>query len=428
MTHKNAGRRLHSSIEKFILHLHPAKIDKRALKFNRTFGLGGILALLFVILGLTGLLLRFSYIPTVQDAYGSIVALQNNTKFGQFIRNMHHISAKLMVIVALLHLIRTYYSQAIYKKRAENWIYGLIMMFMVIVSSFTGYLLPWDQLAYWAVTVITQIIEYVPFVGHPLANMVRGSEVVDGNTLLNFYTLHTGILPLIFIFLMSMHFWLVRKAGGVALPVSDTKEKVNVIPNLVWLEIMVAAIVIAAIFLFSAFYHAPLLDEANPLNSPNPSKAPWYFLGAQELLLHLHPVFSAVILPLAVAVFFFYLPYFKYDHLNTGVWFNSPLGKRMTIHSGIVAFVFTFVLIYLLEHFLHLDIWFAPLGSWVATGLIPFLIYTLPMGAYLMYWKKKHGAKTEELVMAITTILLSSYLMMMLISLLLRGKGMLMII
>ncbi|SMO65600.1 Cytochrome b subunit of the bc complex [Saccharicrinis carchari] len=419
---------MHSSIEKFFLHLHPVKIDRRALKFSRTFGLGGILALLFVILGLTGLLLRFSYIPTVQDAYGSVVALQNNTLYGQFIRNMHHISAKLMVIVAFLHMIRTYYSQAIYKKRAENWIYGLILMFMVIVSSFTGYLLPWDQLAYWAVTVITQIIEYVPFVGHPLANMVRGSTVVDGNTLLNFYTLHTGILPLLFIFLMSMHFWLVRKAGGVALPQSDSKEKVNVMPHLIWLEIMVASIVIAAIFLFSAFYHAPLLAEANPLNSPNPSKAPWYFLGAQELLLHLHPVFSAVILPLSVAVFFFYLPYFKYDHLNTGVWFNSPLGKRMTIHSAIVAFVFTFVLIYLLEHFLHFDIWLAPLGSWVATGLIPFLIYTLPMAAYLMYWKKYHAAKTEELVMAITTLLLSSYLVMMLISLLLRGKGMFLII
>ncbi|GAF05126.1 cytochrome b N-terminal domain-containing protein [Saccharicrinis fermentans] len=428
MTKEKTEKKTPSSIEKFILHLHPARIDKRALKFNRTFGLGGILALLFIILGVTGLILRFSYIPTIDHAYDSVVSLQRDTVFGQFIRNLHHISAMLMMVVAFLHLIRTYYSQAIFKKRAENWIYGLIMMFMIIASSFTGYLLPWDQLAYWAVTVITQIIEYIPFIGHSLANMVRGSDVVDGNTLLNFYTLHTGIIPMTFLFLMSMHFWLIRKAGGVALPKQDNTEKVNVIPNLIWLEIMVAALLIAGIFVASVFYHAPLQEQANPMNSPNPSKAPWYFLGAQELLLHLHPFFSAVILPLVVGVFFFYLPYFKYDNLNIGVWFNSPLGKKMTIHASIFAFVFTFILIYLLEHFLHFDIWFASVGSWFATGLVPFAIYVIPVSGYLFYWKKKHGAKTEELVMTITTILMSSYITMLLISLLLRGKGMLMII
>ena len=422
------GEKRPSSIEKFLLHLHPAKIDTRAIKFNRTFGLGGINALLFIILCVTGLTLRFSYVPTVQHAYDSIVALQNNTVFGQFIRNLHHLSAKLMIIVSFLHLIRVYYSTAIYEKRAENWIYGLLMMLMVVVSSFTGYLLPWDQLAYWAVTVITQIIEYIPFIGHPLANFVRGSETVDGNTLLNFYSLHTGIIPIVFIFLMSMHFWLVRKAGGVALPKSETTEKVSVNPNLVWKEVMVAAIVIAALFVVSIIYHAPLLDQANPLDSPNPSKAPWYFLGAQELLLHLHPMFSAVILPMTVGIFFFCLPYFKHSGLNIGVWFHSPLGKKMTIHSSIFAFVFTFALIYLLEHFLHFDIWFESLGSWFAAGLVPFLIYSVPVTGYLMYWKKKHGAQTEELVMTITTILITSYITMLLISLLLRGQGMLMII
>ncbi len=428
MAKSNNGSWLPSSIEKFILHLHPVKIDKRAVKFNRTFGLGGICALLFVILGITGLILRFSYVPTVQHAYDSIVALQTTTVFGQFIRNLHHISAKLMIVAAFLHLIRTFYSQAIYEKRAENWIYGLLLMFLVVASSFTGYLLPWDQLSYWAVTVITQIIEYIPWIGHSLANMIRGGEQLGGNTLLNFYSLHTGVIPLLFIFLMSMHFWLVRKAGGVALPQKEKTVKVNVIPNLIWMEIMVATLLIAGIFLFSVFYHAPLQEQANPLNSPNPSKAPWYFLGAQELLLHLHPFFGAVIIPLIVGFFFFYLPYLKYPNLNIGVWFNSTLGKRMTIHSSIFTFIFTFVLIYCLEHFLHFDIWLSNMGSWVSTGLIPFLLYLLPIVGYLVFWKNKHGAKKEELVMTIMTIILSAYITMMLISWLLRGKGMLMII
>lgn len=427
MTNKNKDVRIPSSIEKFILHLHPAKIDSRAIKFNRTFGLGGVCALLFVILSITGLLLRFSYIPTVEHAYDSILGLKNNTVFGQFIRNLHHLSAKLMVVASFLHLIRVYYTQSIFLKRGQNWVYGLLMMFLVLASSFTGYLLPWDQLAYWAVTVITQIIEYIPFIGHSLAYVIRGSEIVDGNTLLNFYTLHTGIMPLLFIFLMSMHFWLIRKAGGIALPKQAEQEKVDVIPNLVSKEIMLASIVIAGLFVTAVFYEAPLLDQANPLKSPNPSKAPWYFLGAQELLLHLHPFFSAVIIPFATALFFFSLPYFKYNNLNIGVWFNSPLGKKITIQSSTIAFVFTFALIYLFDHFLHFDLWLSSWSSIISTGLIPFLFYAIPVIAYLLFWNKKHQANRTELIMAITSIILSSYICMSLISLLLRGEGMLMI-
>ncbi|PKQ64850.1 hypothetical protein BZG02_03080 [Labilibaculum filiforme] len=427
MINKNIEGRSPSSIEKFFLHLHPSKIDTRAIKFNRTFGLGGVCALLFVILSLTGLLLRFSYIPTVEHAYDSILGLKYNTIFGQFIRNLHHLSAKFLIVASFLHLVRVYYSQSIFNKRGENWIYGLLMLFLVLASSFTGYLLPWDQLAYWAITVITQIIEYIPFIGHSLAYLVRGSDTVDGNTLLNFYTLHTGILPLLFIFLMSMHFWLVRKAGGVALPKRDEIQKVDVIPNLVSKEIMLASIVIAALFLIAVFYDAPLLDQANPLKSPNPSKAPWYFLGAQELLLHLHPFFSAVIIPFATALFFFGLPYFKYNNLNIGVWFNSPLGKKITIQSGVIAFVFTFVLIYFLEHFLHFDLWLSNWPSIISTGFIPVLLYVVPVAIYLLFWHKKHQANRTELIMACTSIILSSYISMLLISLLLRGEGMLMI-
>ena len=399
-----------------------------AIKFNRTFGLGGIAALLFVILFVTGLILRFSYIPTVEHAYDSVLNLQRNTVFGQFIRNLHHISAKLMMVVVFLHLLRTYYSQSIFGKRAENWFYGLIMLFMVVASSFTGYLLPWDQLSYWAVTVITQIIDYIPVIGHSLANGIRGGDTVNANTLLNFYNLHTGIIPIVFIFLMSMHFWLVRKAGGVALPDKKEVKKVNVIPHLVWMELMVAAIVIAAIFIFSAFYHAPLLSQANPMQSPDPSKAPWYFLGAQELLLHVHPVFSAFIIPLLAGGFFVYLPYFRYKQINEGVWFNSALGKKMTISSIVFSCAFTFVLIYTLDHFLHFDLWLSSWGSWITTGVIPVLLYIIPNGVYLWYWRNKHKAQSQEIIMSITTIFTSSYIMMLLIAFFLRGEGMLMMI
>ena len=153
--------------------------------------------------------------PTVEQAYDSIVNLNSHTIFGGFIRNLHHLSANFLVIASFLHVLRVYYSQAIFKERAENWIYGLVMMFLVLASSFTGYLLPWDQLAYWTITIFTQIFEYIPLFGHSLANFIRRGETLNSNTLLNFYNLHDGVLPLLFVFFVSLHFWLVRKAGGV---------------------------------------------------------------------------------------------------------------------------------------------------------------------------------------------------------------------
>ncbi len=422
-------RNISTSLKKFILHLHPNKIDERATNINRTFGLGGISALLIVILVVTGLILRFSYVPTVEHAYDSVSGLQKNTIFGQLLRNLHHMAAILLIVVAFLHLLRVYYSQSIYYKRASNWIFGLVLFILILASAFTGYLLPWDQLSFWAVTVITQLVEYVPFIGSSLAEFIRSGDTVNGNTLLNFYTLHTGIIPIFILLLMSFHFWQVRKAGGIALPSSDQPaKKVSVIPNLLWKEIMVAAIVIAFLFLVSLFNQAPLLQEANPLKNPNPTKAPWYFLGAQELLLHLHPVFVSTIIPVFLLAFLFYLPFISYKNIQEGEWFNSPEGKKIVIWSAVVSFVYTFILIYALDHFLHFSIWLHDWPSWIVTGVIPVLLYKIPLGAFLLYFFKKPDIRNVEFVMSITTMIFSSYICMLLIALLLRGQGMVMVI
>ncbi|MCK4289047.1 MAG: cytochrome b N-terminal domain-containing protein, partial [Bacteroidales bacterium] len=205
----------HSIFTNFLLHLHPKTVNEQALKYTRTFGLGGINALLFIILAFTGLLLRFSYVPIPENAYDSITSLQNNTLFGSLLRNIHHWSAMLMVITAFLHLLRVFYSQSIFYERKKNWHYGLILFVLVLFFNFTGYLLPWDQLSYWAVTIMTNIVEYIPLIGSYLANIIRGGKIVNENTLLNFYNFHTALLPILFVFFMVLHFWLVRKAKGV---------------------------------------------------------------------------------------------------------------------------------------------------------------------------------------------------------------------
>ncbi len=410
------------AIEKFLLHIHPKKVSEESVKFTRTFGLGGINVLLFVILAVSGVLLRFSYVPTVEGAYDSVSYLQEEVLLGGWIRNIHYFSAHLMVITSFLHLVRVYYSHSLYQKRAKNWIYGMSLFLLVLCFNFTGYLLPWNQLAFWAVTVITQLIEYIPFAGSYLADMMRGSDTINGNTLLNFYTLHTSVLPLLMVVFMSMHFWLVRKAGGVATPAEAPRQMVDVRQHLVIREVFVAVAVIAALLIVSALLDAPIGEQANPAVSPNPNKAPWYFLGAQELLLHLNPFFSAFVAPLLVSALFFALPYLRYTNVQSGVWFYSDKGKRTTIESSVFAFLYTFLLIILSDYVLKPA--FATLPTWLSGGVLPLLLYVLPFALYLIYKHKKLQLSRVELIQIVVTIILTSYIVMLIVSQFLRGEGM----
>ena len=201
-----------------ILHIHPVMVRGATLKFKHTFGLGGMTALLFVLQVLTGILLRFAYEPFPGKAYDSILHIQNHVLFGQFVRNIHHWSGIFLVILAFLHLLRVFYTGAFHLPRRSNWVIGVVLLILLVFSNFTGYLLPWDQISYWAVTVSTSMLEYVPGIGKGLESLVRGGKDLGPATLLIFYNFHTSILPLTIVILMTFHFWKVRKAGGVVVP------------------------------------------------------------------------------------------------------------------------------------------------------------------------------------------------------------------
>jgi quinol-cytochrome oxidoreductase complex cytochrome b subunit len=414
----------HKAIKNFFLHLHPLKIDPRAIRFNRTFGLGGIAALLIVVLFFTGLLLKFIYVPSASGAYDSIVFLQQEIIFGRFLRNLHHWSAMLLVVVVFLHLVRVFYSQSIFYGRRKNWLYGLLLLFLVVSANFTGYLLPWDQLSYWAVTIMTNMFSYIPVIGEPLAGLIRDGETVSENTLLRFYHFHTGLLPILLIFFMAIHFWLVRKVGGVALPPAENVKKVNTHPHLVYKEVFVAVILLLALFLFSMFVDAPLLEKAKPSVNPNPSKAPWYFMGFQELLIHTHATFGAFIIPLLTTVFFIAMPFFRYKELNPGTWFHSENGKRITIISAAFSILFTFLFSIVNDFLFDFSNRLAGWPSIISTGLLPFILYLIPMAGFLLYLKRKREACRIEMVIAAVTILLAAYITMMLTGVFLRGEGM----
>ncbi len=412
----------HSVLTGFLLHLHPKKVNSEAIKYTRTFGLGGINILLFVILAFTGLLLRFSYMPTPERAYDSIVSFQNNTLFGSLIRNIHHWSAMFMVVTTFLHLLRIFYSQSVYYERKRNWYYGLILLLIVLAFNFTGYLLPWDQLSYWAVTIMTNIIEYLPFIGEWLANLIRGGEIVNENTLLNFYNFHTALLPILFTVFVVLHFWLIRKAKGVTTANNNAPKMVNVNPALISKEVIVALFTLAIVIFIGLFFNAPLLEKANPMVSPNPSKAPWYFLGFQELLINLHPIIATLIIPAALTFFFIYIPKVSIKKEKVGRWFYSEKGKRIIVYSVLFATGTTSLLILILEYWVHLNMLDIPL--FISTGIIPLFMYLIPAGAFIFTFKKKLKADKIELILALATIIFTSYIVMSFVGIWLRGEAM----
>jgi quinol-cytochrome oxidoreductase complex cytochrome b subunit len=198
-------------------HLHPVKVSRKSLRWSYSFGLGIISALLFGILVVTGILLMFYYVPSVERAYTTMKDIQLAIPLGQFTRNMHRWSAHAMVLAVILHMVRVFYTGAYKPPREFNWIIGVMLLLLTLGASFTGYLLPWDQLAYWAITVGTNIASYAPVAGPVMHEMLVGGTEVGQNSLIRFYTLHIALLPLLIALLVAVHIWRVRKDGGLAI-------------------------------------------------------------------------------------------------------------------------------------------------------------------------------------------------------------------
>ncbi len=197
-------------------HLHPVKVNRRSIRWSYTFGLGVISTILFAVLTFTGVMLMFFYVPSVERAYSTMKDIQLSVPLGEFTRNMHRWSAHAMVLVVILHMVRVFYTGGYKPPREFNWIVGVVLLLLTLGASFTGYLLPWDQLSFWAITVGTNIASYAPVVGDAAKNVLLGGSDVGQNALIRFYTLHIAMLPLILIVLISVHLWRVRKDGGLA--------------------------------------------------------------------------------------------------------------------------------------------------------------------------------------------------------------------
>jgi quinol-cytochrome oxidoreductase complex cytochrome b subunit len=378
----------------------------------------------------TGMMQKFAYQPVPDRAYESILHLQDNVLFGQLIRNIHHWSANILLIVVFLHFLRVFFTGAFHAPRQFNWIVGLTMFVLILGSNFTGYLLPWDQLAFWAVTICTGMLEYIPVIGEGLKQMILGGTELGPATLSNFFAIHTAIIPACLLLLLPFHFWRVRKSGGLVVPRTPEEnpgargEMVATIPNLILRELVVAAVLIAFIMLLSIAYDAPLGAKANPGLSPNPTKAPWYFAGIQELLFHIHPLFAFVVVPLIIAGVLLLLPYLPYDENTAGVWFASHRGRRMAVVAAIVAIVFTPLLVLADDLFFDFGVWMPGIPTTVSSGLLPAAIILAVLGGFYALIKRKYTATKNETVQAVLVLLLFAFIILTITTVWFRGASM----
>ena len=385
--------RASTTFTNFFLHLHPVKVHRHSLRATYTWGLGLISFFLFFILAVSGVLLMFYYVPSTTQAYDRMLDLRGTVAFGIFLRNMHRWAAHGMVAAVFLHLCRVFLTGAYKPPREFNWVLGVILFLLTMFASFTGYLLPWDQLAFWAITVGTSIAGYAPVFGKEVRFLLLGDSTVGQEALLRFYVLHVAVLPIVMSLLVAIHFWRIRKDGGLSRPpeeddfVSDATLRTSVEPastpaatvgvqsaaraeagdadsqprrygiqglvkgpitkagnvpdrslfswpNLFMAELVVFLVTVAGQLLVSVFFNAPLEEPVNIMHPPNPAKAPWYFLGLQEMVSY-SAFWGGVGIPTLEVLLMLLLPYVDRKPGGEGKYFSR---ERLLANSLFITF------------------------------------------------------------------------------------------
>lgn len=407
---------------RFFEHIHPRKVDLNSLVFSNTWGLGGISLLLFLLLIVSGTLMLLVYKPSPQSAYTSVQNLEAAYLFGPMVRNIHFFSANGLVITLLCHMLRVVFTFAYTGPRSSNWWVGLGLGLGVALSCFTGYLLPWDQTAYWAITICIHMFEYLPWGDFIISLLADQQGEVSAKTLQLFYTVHTTFLPVGMLMLLTLHFWKIRKAKGLVFALSGKEKhaKVSAWPNLFIREAVTALIVTAFILVTSAVVSIPLGEMANEGLSPNPAKAPWYFAGFQELLINFHPFMAVCLIPAAGFCALVILPFLTGSGNSCGVWFISQNARKAALISLAVSF---FVFSALIGFNTYLCASVGATQSLAFSGiLIAGILLISGAGAFIL--TRQMGLHRNETVQALFVFYITGFLIFTMTCIWLRGKGM----
>jgi len=369
------------------LHIHANRVHVHSMKPTYTFGLGIILGFLFLILLFTGVILMIYYTPSVDAAYQSVKDIVNVVPGGRIIRNMHRWASQGMVIVVFLHLLRVFYTGSYLGNRSLNWVIGVVLLVITLLSNFSGYLLPWDQLAYWAITIGSNIAasarELTDLLGITnafdpggfLKKLLIGGETVGQAALSRFFALHVIFLPLTMLILLGIHFWRIRKDGGLSRPLKYAEDKGSTNkwyawPVLMWTELGILLLVVFVVLFIALLADAPLLEQANPSFPENPAKSPWYFLGIQELVSY-SAFAGGVLIPVLYLVFLFSIPYRDREDEYVGLWFSGKRGLRVVVQSAIFASILVLLQLFIMIRYGWLRTWFPEISQWFVMLINP---------------------------------------------------------
>jgi len=285
----------------------------------KTFYLGGITLFLFIVQVVTGSLLTLYYQPTPDTAYESILFIMSNVNFGWLIRSIHAWGANLMIAFCALHLLRVFFQGAYKPPREMTWMIGVLLLGLTLGFGFTGYLLPWDQRAFWATTVGTEIAGAVPGVGDLLLRFLRSGTEVTGATLSRFYGIHTLLLPLTLGMLVGVHLVLIHQQGlanprkpATQVPLQPDQEKqrktLPFFPHYLLGELIAWYLLLGILIVLATLFPAGLEEQADPFRTPPHIKPEWYFLSVYQFL-KLVPRTLGVVTPILGLIVLFLLPF-----------------------------------------------------------------------------------------------------------------------
>ncbi|GAB4272185.1 MAG: hypothetical protein Kow0092_27190 [Deferrisomatales bacterium] len=460
-------------VQNFFLHIHSARTHLWSLRPTFTFGLGLVSVFTFGILAVTGLLLMFYYKPATALAYDSMKEIHFMVPAGRIIRNLHRWAAHAMVAAVILHMVRVFFTASYKGTRQFNWVLGLILWVLTMALSYTGYLLPWDQLGYWAMVIGTNIATSVREVtdalhltryvdpGAWIHAVLVGSETLGDESLIRFNTLHCVVLPLLTAMLIGVHLWRIRKDGGMSRP-PDADEALgpppegirpvftqaprktyglmafvrgespavdrgpeNTVPSwphLFYAEAVVLMVTVAALLVWAFVQDAPLKELANPLVPENPAKAPWYFLGLQELVSY-SAFMGGIGIPTVALLGLFLVPYLDREEGPSGRWFSgNPAERRTALGSWVVGLAAVLGLESFAIAFGWLRNWFPGIPQIAVILVNP---GTLLVGLYMAWslWTVHRTGSTRLGAVALFTCFLAGFLVLTVIAVWFRGPN-----
>lgn len=456
----------------FFLHVHAVRVHRWAMRWTTTWGLGVMALSAFLITLGTGILLMFYYKPYPEVAYQSIKDIHYVVPTGQLIRNVHRWAAQVMVFVVFLHMARVFYTAAYRAPREFNWVIGMGLLIVTLGLSFTGYLLPWDQLAYWAITIganiaqspreVTDALGLTAYfdIGGLQRLLLLGSDDIGEEALIRFYLLHVMILPLALAGLLGVHIWRIRKDGGLARPADadarlgpagvatypvftaapqktyhlaaivrgrtplveeGPENTVPAMPHLFYAEMGVFMLTLMICVALALVSDAPLKEIANPAVPENPAKAPWYFLGLQELVSY-SAFMGGIGIPAIVIVGLVLIPYLDRETEGTGEWFGGPGGLPLVLRSTVFGLAAVIAVEAFAISYGWIREWWPEAPQLLITFLNPGTVLTLLYAGYSVHCVRRYDS-TRAGALALFTCFLCGFIVLTIVGVYFRGPN-----